>query len=190
MMVMVSDLSSWNQKKFEKMLGHIVSRICYSYNIPMDVKIPGPRLHRLCYLCDFGYFEKTGHSISGSPYVHGNSGPVPIYFDKTVKELITDDIVEMDLEKNILMGSKCKYIHTSKNIFEKSVANDKNGLSPDEMMVIDEIVAKYMDVSDEELKSMVMDDTPFIASGDCQALNYGLAYYRTKEMSEGGDEDD
>ena len=77
-----------------------------------------------------------------------------------------------------------------RNKFEKSVANDKNGLSPDEMMVIDEIVAKYMDVSDEELKSMVMDDTPFIASGDCQALNYGLAYYRTKEMSEGGDEDD
>ena len=187
---MVSDPAVWNQKKFEKMLGHIVSRICYSYNIPMDVKIPGFRLHWLCYLCDFGYFEKTGHSISGSPYVHGNSGPVPIYFDKTVKELITDDIIELDSKKNISIGSDCRYIPKANDVCEMPVSNGKNGLSPDEMIVIDEIVAKYMDVSDEELKSMVMDDTPFIAAGDCQALNYGLAYYRTEEMSEGGGEDD
>lgn len=112
------------------------------------------------------------------------------YFDKTVKELITDDIVEMDSEKNILMGSDCKYIPMTRNCCETTVSNDKNDLSPDEMMVIDEIVAKYMDVPDDDLKSMVMDDTPFIAAGDCQALNYGLAYYRTKEMSEGGDDND
>ena len=187
---MANDPTLWNQKKFEKMLAHIATRFFYYFMIPMEVKISSSRLHSLCYLCDFDYFEKTGRSISGSPYVHGDSGPVPIYFDKTVKELITDDIVEMDSEKNVLMGSKCKYIPTAKDVCEKPVFDEDGGLSPEEMAIIDEIVIKYMDFSDEELKSLVMDETPYIAAGDCQALNYGLAYYRAKELSEEDDKDD
>ena len=187
---MVSDPTVWNQKKFEKMLGYLVSRICYDYNDIWGVKLSRSRLHSLCYLCDFGYFEKYGRSITGSPYVHGNSGPVPIYYDKTIKELITDDIIIVDSRKNVSMGPKCKCTPMTKDVCENSVSKDRSDLSPDEMVVIDEIAFKYIRTTDEELKAIVKDDTPFIAAGSCQALNYGLAYYRTKNDSEGGNIDD
>ena len=182
----MDDPSKWNIFKFGNMVRYIVEEYPYKRNIRI---IHYKRLHKLCYLCDFDFFELYGRSITGSTYVHGKEGPVPIYFDKTVKELVTDDIIEY---KNGYLKpcSKTTYRYSLYKCNYNSEMPNDSALSDSEMETIDQVLNRFSSKDTKTLTALVKDDTAWMLSRDCQALNYGFAYYRSPELTQRRDEDE
>ena len=136
------------------------------------------KVQRLCYFCDFDHFEKHSRSISDCIYVRTSSGPVPIYFEKALKELVTDDRIMSD-------GNHIRIpIRQIKDI------RDASRLPADQMETVFSALERYAGLSEDELNKRSKRDNPSMIAGDHQALDYLAAYYRSPDYSVGGDDDD
>ena len=136
------------------------------------------KVQRLCYFCDFDHFEKHSRSISDCIYVRTNSGPVPIYFDKALKELVTDDRVMPD-------GNLIRVPFR-----QVTDIREAGRLPADQMETVFSALERYAGLSEDDLNKCSRRDNPSIIAGDHQALDYLAAYYRSPDYSVGDDDDD
>lgn len=161
-------------------------------------------LHKLCYLVDFGYYELYGTSMTGETYVHTRNGPVPIHFNKSVDNLITDGWISPNEDdsfvSNIIWNDRYEPYHHRKvddsetryDGLEDIAYHPLTELLPGEVEVIRHVVRRYGAFTARQLEPIVKDDPPWEASSEGQALDYELVFYREsaqKRISEEQGED-
>ena len=161
-------------------------------------------LHKLCYLVDFGYYELYGTPMTGETYVHTRNGPVPIHFNRSVNNLITDgwiSPIEGDsFVSNIVWNARCRAYRnrvvddseTRYDDLEDIAYHPLPELSPEEVDFIRHVVRRYGAFTARQLEPIVKDDPPWESSSEGQALDYELVFYREsaqKRISEEQGED-
>ena len=131
-------------------------------------------LHKLCYLCDFGSYEKYDRSISGTLYVRGAEGPVPILFHRAIRELLTDD-------KIVQSGNEilCAAPYMAKD--RQAVTGQM--LQSQDIDLILEVLNRYAEKSNSDLKYQIMKDTPYEAAERFQLIDYRMSGYRSDKTS-------
>lgn len=173
-------VQNWDSLPMESMIAEIIRQSFTCYALPHIVR---GTLQKLCYLCDSEHFLGSGESISGETYVHGRNGPIPIHFDRTVDELITDD--------RIVLGSDGTFRPGPMLMFGSSDLRDNLQMDdmprgyhvlPDldlsETETVSHVVGRYAFMDLRELEALVKRDPPWRLAAEGQALDLRLAFYR------------
>ena len=179
-----------NSLLIEAMLEVIVRR-CFEFDCPPH--LTRNTLQKLCYLCDFEHYVRTEEHLSGETYVHGRNGPIPIHFDRAVRELITDDRLTVRSDGRYVPGSLMFDPHPpwqSDAIPPANVApyHILPKLDSREMETIDSVIRRYAWMTPQELESIVKEDIPWRVTNEGQAMDYDMAFYRP-EVQEGDDDE-
>ena len=178
---MIKDNQRWNIKKNGSMICFILDWYCLDNgDLVKPIRFVSlDHVQRLCYLCDFNRFEETDErSITGETYVHGDNGPVPIHFEETVKKLITFDKVRLFDSSHLSIEE-----HPLSKLAGSNISPYGRILSSEDEESIRKTLTLYGHESEEAVETMLKDDTPWLLSGYCQALDYGYASFRmTKQI--------
>ncbi len=155
--------------------------------------------HKLCYLIDFEFYRLYGRSMSGETYVHTRNGPIPIHFNRTINELITDRRLEtsddsfssMVLNERTFIKVKAKTVDDRLSLeseydpeLEDIAYHNIPELTDEENDVIRMIVRKYGNMTARELEPIVKSDPAWILSSEGQAMDYRLVFYRKDVQDE------
>lgn len=182
--------STQNTLLIEAMLEAIVRR-CFLFDCPPH--LTRSSLQKLCYLCDFEHYVRTEEHLSGETYVHCRNGPIPIHFDRAVRELITDDRITVKSDGRYVPGDLMFDPHPpwqSDAIPPANVApyHILPKLDSREMETIDSVIRRYAWMTSQELESLVKGDIPWRVTNEGQAMDYDMAFYRPE--IQGSDDDE
>ncbi len=101
-----------------KKLAHVISY----FNENMSLY--KTKLNKLLFYSDFGYYKKTGYSITGTSYRAIPLGPVPASYDKLLNKLSDDEYLTVSQEPINESGNYGDLI-TSSVSFDKSLFEDE-----------------------------------------------------------------
>lgn len=130
------------------------------------------KMMKLLYFLDFDFFEKYGRSVTGDEYLRFENGPVPRMAEKILKEMNGREIKIS--QKKIGLGlNDQQHIAATKN-FDLSV------FDKEELLMLEEVAAKWEKFSGSEMKSATHGEAPWIATKPNDVIDYNLTYYRNK----------
>lgn len=143
------------------------------------------KLMKLLYFLDFGYYEKTGKSITNDKYVWYSHGPVPSRAGTTLdymnsEKIITRSWIKFDSKKQ-----------------ERYLANQKFDISlftSEEMQELERVAANFENYNTREIEDEAHRDIPWILSkpeaGKKRGgyIDYELALYRHQSLPSEEDE--
>ncbi len=203
----MSSYYTLNPLKLEAVL-NAISVECYYNRDTRPSRLTRGVFHKLCYLVDFEFYRLYGKSMSGETYVHTRNGPVPIHFNRTINELITDGKLIVDENdsfsstfKDDYFAYKGRTVSSYSELLEEpeydseleDIAYHKiPKLTDEEKGVIRLIVRKYGNMTARELEPIVKNDPAWILSSEGQAMDYRLVFYRKdvqNEITEGQGDD-
>ena len=190
MKIEMSECNLYSTIRMETLLYTVIRRCFESLDCP---RLTRNTLQKLCYLCDFEHYVRTEEHLSGETYIHGRNGPIPIHFDRAVRELITDDRLTVKSDGRYVPGSLMFDPHPpwqSDAIPPANVApyHILPNLDSREMETIDSVIRRYAWMTSQELESLVKEDIPWRVTNEGQAMDYNMAFYRP-EVQEGDDDE-
>ena len=155
-----------NEKKLKSLILYILQK----YN---NQKLTETKLQKLLYFCDFGYFQETGESITGSQYRKNRFGPTIINLPQVLEDMKKEGLI------NILKGSN--YFGSPQKTF--SIVNPEvlpeGDFSKSELLIIDRIDEAYEKLTPREITSISHVDFPYLATKRMgQTIKYELTHYR------------
>lgn len=155
-----------NPEKLREVLLYVLEKVGAKPNVGETV------LYKLLYFIDFDYYEKTGQSITGLTYVRNHFGPTPARdFVSVVEGMKANDELEI-VETKYFKNTQKKYLpHKSVEFRE---------LRADELLHIDETLARLSDKSATELSELSHYDTPWLTAEDGKPIDYRGVFYRTR----------
>ena len=157
-------------QKFEQVLLYILAKIGGKPNIGQTV------LYKLLYFIDFDYYEKFEEQLIGAKYIKNHYGPTPLMFAKLVDRLEKKSKVEK-------IKSKFYKHEQTKYLVNPNEALDLSALSAQELAHIDWEIARLGDMTATQITALSHLDTPWIAAGDREPLEYEHVFYRPEETS-------
>ena len=182
----------------EMMIREIVSGY---YQCEHPIYLTRDTLHKLCYLVDSTFYQRYEISMTGESYVHTSNGPVPIHFDDSLDELITDDRVSVNDDGTIV---PCEVSETASVSMMECCAppiySDENGFghlayhvlprpTSYEKKVIAEITSRYAGTDLDALEIAVKRDPAWKLSSEGQLMDYEYVFYREDEQEVSDDEE-
>ena len=188
----------FNPLRMEMMIKEIVSSY---YQCKHPTYLTRDTLHKLCYLVDSTFYQRYEISMTGESYIHTSNGPVPIHFDDSLDELITDDRVSVNKDGTIV---PCETSETAGDSVmarcAPPVASDENGFrhlachvlprpTPYEWEVISGITSRYSGTDPEMLEMAVKRDPAWKLSSEGQLMDYEYVFYREDEQEAPDDEE-
>ncbi|TSC95886.1 MAG: Uncharacterized protein Athens101426_542, partial [Parcubacteria group bacterium Athens1014_26] len=156
--------------KFEQVLLYILAKIGGKPNIGQTV------LYKLLYFIDFDYYEKFEEQLIGAKYMKNMHGPTPIMFAKIIDRLEKDQKVEK-------VKSKFYKYEQTKYLVNPDRSLDLSALSAQELAHIDWEIARLGDMTATQISALSHIDTPWVAAGDREPLEYEHVFYRPEETS-------
>ncbi len=157
-------------EKFEQTLLYILSKIGGKPNIGQTV------LYKLLYFIDFDYYEKYEEQLIGAKYIKNTHGPTPIMFAKIIERLEKEGRIER-LKSKFYKYEQTKYLVNPKKPM------DVSALSSQELAHIDWEIGRLGDLTATQISVLSHVDTPWIAAGDREPLEYEHVFYRPDETS-------
>src|SRR3989344_3226417 len=157
-------------QKFEQVLLYILAKIGGKPNIGQTV------LYKLLYFIDFDYYEKFEEQLIGAKYIKNHYGPTPLMFAKLVDRLEKKNKVEK-IKSKFYKHEQTKYLINPKEPLDLST------LSAQELAHIDWEIARLGDMTATQISALSHLDTPWIAAGDREPLEYEHVFYRPEETS-------
>lgn len=135
-------------------------------------KIEGKKkAYKLFYYLDFDFYEAYERPFTGDNYKAFPMGPVPMYFDAIIQELVEEGGVEI---------KKTRMLPTHDNdavIFEpRSDPNYK--FSGEEKKMLDRIVRLYGQHTGKMLEDLSHSEAPYNAVDLYQVIPYEYSFYR------------
>lgn len=130
------------------------------------------KMMKLLYYLDFDFFEKYGKSVTGDEYLRFEKGPVPRMAEKILKEM---DGKEIKITRRAI-GDGYKDQHHIEAVKDF----DLDVFTKEELLMLDEIAAKWEKFTGSEMKNASHGEAPWIATKDNDVIDYNLAYYRNK----------
>ena len=188
----------FNPLRMEMMIKEIVSS---HYQFKWPLGLTRDTLHKLCYLVDSTFYQKYEISMTGESYVHTSKGPVPIHFDDSLDELITDDRVSVN-DNGII--TPCETAELSENSMRECLTPpttmDESEFghlayhvlpmpTPYEREVISEITSRYSRTDPKMLEVVVKSDPAWKLSSEGQLMDYEYVFYREDEQEAPDDEE-
>lgn len=158
-------------------------------------------LHKLCYLVDSTFYQKYEISMTGESYIHTQNGPVPIHFDDSLDELITDNRVSVSDNGNITpceaYGIRSDSVMDDLGLYRVSMMREFGHLShhilprptPRENEIISEITSRYARMDSDRLEMVVKRDPGWKLSSEGQLIDYEYVFYRKDEQEASNDEE-
>jgi len=157
-------------EKFEQTLLYILAKIGGKPNIGQTV------LYKLLYFIDFDYYEKFEEQLIGAQYIKNHYGPTPLMFAKVVDRLEKKSKVEK-------IKSKFYKHEQTKYLVNPNERPDLSALSAQELAHIDWEIARLGDMTAAQISALSHLDTPWVAAGDREPLEYEHVFYRPEETS-------
>lgn len=145
--------------RLEEMVGYIACRCGGRRNFGRAM------LCRLCYFTDFDSFELRGTSVSGSPYILGNSGPEPAGIDILLNDMARRRIIRIAFSRG------------SETLTSRSVP-DLSLLSPEDVAFVDRTIELYADKNERLLSWMSREDAPCTGRHPSDPIEYASVYLR------------
>ncbi len=135
-------------------------------------KVEGKKkAYKLFYYLDFDFYEAYERSFTGDIYKALPMGPVPVYFDAIVEELVQENKV---LVKKIKMSPA----HDNDTvIFEPKVSSSYN-FTYNEKKMLDRIVKLYGLQTGKSLELLSHSEAPYNAVDQYQVIPYEYSIYR------------
>lgn len=188
--------------KMEAVINRIVNEYYYRNLTSESIKLSRGILHKLCYMVDFKFYSLYDRSMTGETYVHSRNGPVPIHFNTTVDNLITDRRLVLDKDdysplltldytppvRKKMLPDDCQENYDP--ILDAIAYHRLPDITPDEASVIKEVVSAHIGKTARELEPIVKTDPPWVLSSEGQALDYELVFYRKNVQLEMIDEEE
>lgn len=135
-------------------------------------KIEGKKkAYKLFYYLDFDFYEAYERPFTGDIYKALPMGPVPIYFDAIVQELINEGKVQI---------RKSRMLPTHDNdtvIFEPKVDSNYD-FSSHEKKMLDRIIKLYGQHTGKMLEDQSHSEAPYNAVDLYQVIPYEYSFYR------------
>jgi len=156
--------------KFEQVLLYILAKIGGKPNIGQTV------LYKLLYFIDFDYYEKFEEQLIGAKYMKNMHGPTPIMFAKIIDRLEKGQKVEK-------IKSKFYKYEQTKYLVNPDRPLDLSALSAQELAHIDWEIARLGDMTATQISALSHIDTPWVAAGEREPLEYEHVFYRPEETS-------
>ncbi len=157
-----------NVKKFKEVLLYVLERVGARPNIGETA------IYKLLYFIDFDYYEKFEEQLIGAKYIKNHFGPTPIQFKK-----ITDQM----MSKGELEKIKSKYFqHEQKKYLPRRPA-DLKILSAQEILHIDDVLARLAWKNAKELSAYSHSDTPWRVHKMGEEISYETVFYRDEDHS-------
>lgn len=154
-----------NEKKYKNVVLFFASKI-------KNGTLGKLKMMKLLYFLDFDYFEKYGKSVTNDQYLRFDNGPIPRMAEKILKEMNGKEI--KIVKRKIGVGyNDQQHIEALKNY-------DINLFSKEELLMMDEIINKWENLSGTEMKNASHGEAPWIATPRNEVIDYNLAYYRNK----------
>jgi len=156
--------------KFEQVLLYILAKIGGKPNIGQTA------LYKLLYFIDFDYYEKYEEQLIGAKYIKNTHGPTPVMFAKIVDRFEREQKVEK-------VKSKFYKYEQTKYLVNPNMPIDLSALSAQELAHIDWEIARLGDMTASQISALSHIDTPWVAAGDREPLEYEHVFYRPEETS-------
>ena len=128
------------------------------------------------YFIDFDYYEKFEKQLIGAKYIKNHYGPTPLMFAKLVDRLEKKSKVEK-------IKSKFYKREQTKYLVNPNEALDLSALSAQELAHIDWEIARLGDMTATQISALSHLDTPWVAAGEREPLEYEHVFYRPEETS-------
>ena len=159
-----------NVKKFKEVLLYLLEKVGARPNIGETA------IYKLLYFIDFDYYEKYEEQLIGAKYIKNTHGPTPVMFAKIVDRFEREQKVEK-------VKSKFYKYEQTKYLVNPNMPIDLSALSAQELAHIDWEIARLGDMTASQISALSHIDTPWVAAGDREPLEYEHVFYRPEETS-------
>lgn len=127
------------------------------------------KLNKMLWYCDFLHFRQFGVSITGSPYLHLQYGPVPAHYDMLIDLMELEGLVVrservFDGEKGIVG-----------DVLSASTAPDSNALADSERNVVLAVVSRFDRFSARQISEASHKERAYAETRDGQMIPYTYA---------------
>jgi transcriptional regulator with XRE-family HTH domain len=155
-------------EKFKQVLLYVLGKTIGRPNIGMTA------LYKLLYFIDFDYYEKYEEQLMGLTYIKNHYGPTPREFVKVVDQMKNDGDLE-EVESAYFKYEQRKFLpHKEPNLAK---------LTAQELEMIDNVLARYGDMTATQLTSISHEDTPWTVANDGEDIDYEHVFYRPEKLS-------
>ena len=156
--------------KLKQTLLYILEKIGGKPNIGQTV------IYKLLYFIDFDYYERYEEQLIGAKYIKNTYGPTPIMFARIIDQLEKEGKIET-IKSKFYTHEQTKYLVNPSN------AVDVSALSSQELAHIDWEIDRLGGMTAAQISALSHVDTPWVAAGDKEILEYEHVFYRPDETS-------
>lgn len=121
------------------------------------------KLNKLLFYADFGYYKKTGYSITGVSYRAIPLGPVPASFDKLLIRLSDDDFIAVSQEPINDTGNYG-------DLIKSCISYDASLFEPDEEMILTEVASKFKDLYAKQMVELSHQEKAWEQNKDSKSM--------------------
>jgi len=157
-----------NVQKFKEVLLYLLEKVGARPNIGETA------IYKLLYFIDFDYYEKFEEQLIGAKYIKNHFGPTPVEFKK-----ITDQM----MSKGELEKIKSKYFQHEQKKYLPRRSADLKILSAQEILHIDDVLARLAWKNAKELSAYSHSDTPWRVHKIGEEISYETVFYRDDDHS-------
>lgn len=135
-------------------------------------KIEGKKkAYKLFYYLDFDFYEAYEKSFTGDIYRALPMGPVPVYFDGVVGELVEEG--KLSIKKSRMLPS-----HDNDTIIFEPKSTTRHRFTPEEKRMLDRVIKLYSRQTGKSLELQSHSEAPYNAVAQFQVIPYEYSVYR------------
>lgn len=154
--------------KFKQVFLYVLKKVGAKPNVGRTV------LYKLLYFIDFDYYELYEEQLMGLKYIKNNYGPTPIDFEKIIKNMENEGVLDI---------VKTKYFDHDQTKYLPIKEPNLSKLSAQEIKHIDLILDKLSDKTAKELSDFSHKDIPWISTKMRDVIEYDSVFYRNDDTS-------
>jgi transcriptional regulator with XRE-family HTH domain len=157
-----------NLKKFKEVLLYVLSRVGAKPNVGETV------LYKLLYFIDFNFYEKYEEQLMGATYIKNTYGPTPLEFKEIIKEMTTENELEL---------VKSQYFQREQKKYLPRRDPNLSLLSATEIKCIDDVLHKLGSMNATAISEYSHKDVPWMVTNPKEIIDYETVFYRTPDYS-------
>lgn len=157
-----------NLDVFKQVLLYVLNKIGGKPNVGETV------LYKILYFIDFDFYEKYEDQLIGATYIKNHFGPTAIEFKAIVDDMIAKEEI-VQVKNKVFDFEQKKYLPAK--------VPDLAGLDARALPLIDEVLARYSDLSARQIAELSHRDVPWLTAEEGQPIDYESVFYRTPEFS-------
>ena len=131
-------------------------------------------LHQLFYFIDFDYYEKFEENLMGETYIKNGYGPTSVNLTR---------ILRCMEEEGAIQKTEQVYHNYNQNRYLTTGRSSTDLLRTRDVEHIDQVLARYSDMSVADLSEYSRNDIPWKSTRDGKPIPYETVFYRDDRYS-------